>query len=63
MKPTLGFAAQADPPTNNMVRVVDIIIEIKADTDEQSDNVSIEDLKEKENTNIEKSDDDSINNQ
>jgi hypothetical protein len=28
MKPTLGFAAQADPPTNNMVRVVDIIIEI-----------------------------------
>ena len=38
-------------------------IEIKTDTDEQSDDVSIEDLKEEENTNLEKSDDDSTNNQ
>ena len=41
-------------------------IEIKTDTDdEQSDDASIEDLKvkEEENTNLEKSDDDSINNQ
>ena len=38
-------------------------VEIKADTDEESDDVSIEELKEEENTNLEKSEDDSINNQ
>ena len=38
-------------------------VEIKADTDEQSDDLSIEELKEEENKNLEKSEDDSINNQ
>ena len=38
-------------------------VEIKADTDEESDDVSIEELKEEENTNLEKSEDDSVNNQ
>ena len=37
--------------------------EIKADTDEESGDVSIEELKEEENTNLEKSEDDSVNNQ
>ncbi len=38
-------------------------VEIKADTGEQSEDVSIEELKEEENTNLEKSEDDSVNNQ
>ena len=38
-------------------------VEIKADTDEQNNDVSIEELKEEENTNLEKSEDDSVNNQ
>ena len=38
-------------------------IEVKTDTDDQNDDVSIEELKEKENTNLEKSEDDSVNNQ
>ena len=38
-------------------------VEIKADTDEESGDVSIEELKEEENTNLEKSEDDSVNNQ
>ena len=38
-------------------------VEIKADTGEQGEDVSIEELKEEENTNLEKSEDDSVNNQ
>ena len=38
-------------------------MEIKADTDEQNNDVSIEELKEEENTNLEKAEDDSVNNQ
>ena len=38
-------------------------VEIKADTGEQNNDVSIEELKEEENTNLEKSEDDSVNNQ
>jgi len=38
-------------------------VEIKADTDEKNDDVSIEELKEEENTNLEKSEDDAVNNQ
>ena len=41
----------------------DTQVEIKADTDEESGDVSIEELKEEENTNLEKSEDDSVNNQ
>ena len=37
-------------------------VEIKADTEEKNDDDSIEELKEEENTNIEKSEDDSVNN-
>ena len=38
-------------------------VEVKTDTDDQNDDVSIEELKEEENTNLEKSEDDSVNNQ
>ena len=38
-------------------------VEVEADNDEESNDVSIEELKEKENTNLEKSEDDSVNNQ
>ena len=41
----------------------DTQVEIKVDTDEESGDVSIEELKEEENTNLEKSEDDSVNNQ
>jgi len=41
----------------------DTQVEIKADTDKESGDVSIEELKEEENTNLEKSEDDSVNNQ
>ncbi len=38
-------------------------VEVEANNDEESNDVSIEELKEKENTNLEKSEDDSVNNQ
>ena len=38
-------------------------VEVEANIDEESNDVSIEELKEKENTNLEKSEDDSVNNQ